>query len=272
MTYDARETSADLGAPTEIYEFTRGVYRVRLASGDRDIVYLGQTFARTAISRTSVESSVEASRAGITITMPRIVEVADWHRVAAPADVITVSVLQRHIGDPDAEFAVVWQGRIVSVDFAGAIASVTCESVYTSIRRPGLRRAYQRTCPHVLYKGECKVVDASFQTIATVASVSGLVVSATIFGTLPAGYLSGGYLQMAKPDGQVERRSITNHAGEAITLSQIASGLSMGSTVIVFPGCDHTLATCASKFANALNFGGMPYIPSKNPFDGSPVY
>ncbi|MBK7804300.1 MAG: phage BR0599 family protein [Chloracidobacterium sp.] len=49
-----------------------------------------------------------------------------------------------------------------------------------------------------------------------------------------------------------------------------------GNTYAAVPiargGCDHTLATCIAKFANGLNYGGMPYWPTKNPFDGTIIY
>jgi hypothetical protein len=29
-------------------------------------------------------------------------------------------------------------------------------------------------------------------------------------------------------------------------------------------GCDHTLATCASRFGNAVNFRGEPFLPGND--------
>jgi uncharacterized phage protein (TIGR02218 family) len=34
-----------------------------------------------------------------------------------------------------------------------------------------------------------------------------------------------------------------------------------GDTFTIYPGCDKTQATCASKFSNLANFGGFPYVP-----------
>lgn len=272
MTYDAREISADLGAPVEIYEFTRGAYRLRFTSADAPVVYVGQTFAPMPITRTSIEAGLEAVRATLTVTVPRTMEVADWHRVAPPADVVTLTIWQRHLGDPNNEFAVIWRGRVVSVDFQGAAAEIACESVYTSIRRAGLRRAYQRTCPHVLYSGECRASSTAFETVGTIGSVAGLVVTSAVFGALASGYLVGGFIQLPRISGQFERRGIVAHTGSNITLSQATEGLIVGAVFSVFPGCDHTMPTCSSKFSNLPNYGGMPYLPTKNPFDGSPVY
>jgi uncharacterized phage protein (TIGR02218 family) len=33
-------------------------------------------------------------------------------------------------------------------------------------------------------------------------------------------------------------------------------------TFTAYQGCDHTLATCRSKFANEANFRGFPFVPT----------
>lgn len=44
----------------------------------------------------------------------------------------------------------------------------------------------------------------------------------------------------------------------------IASDLSVGPAVEIMEGCDHTLATCASRFGNAVNFRGEPFLPGND--------
>ncbi len=60
--------------------------------------------------------------------------------------------------------------------------------------------------------------------------------------------------------------------GTRFTLTNFPLGLVAGMTLKAYPGDDHTLATCATKFDNVANYGGFPYFPEKNPFGGSPVY
>jgi hypothetical protein len=38
-----------------------------------------------------------------------------------------------------------------------------------------------------------------------------------------------------------------------------------GDAVVLYPGCDQTVATCQTKYNNFLNFGGHPFIPIANP-------
>lgn len=272
MTYDAREVSADLGSPVELYEFVRGARRIRITSADRDIVFGANTFARAPVARTAIESSIESARSGITVTVPRSMEVAEWHRVAPPADAVLLTIWQSHTGDPDNEFVVVWQGRVMAVEFSGVTAEIACENVYSSIRRAGLRRCWQRPCPHVLYGPECGVSRETFQQAGTATVVSGLTLTVPAFAALGS-QLAGGYLQLALPDGQFERRAISAHAGSSVTIAQQIVGLAAGASIIAYPGCDHTdTATGCQRFSNTLRYGGMPFIPRKNPFDGSPVY
>lgn len=37
--------------------------------------------------------------------------------------------------------------------------------------------------------------------------------------------------------------------------------IGVGDTYSLYPGCDKRFATCRDKFANAVNFGGFPYLP-----------
>jgi hypothetical protein len=55
-------------------------------------------------------------------------------------------------------------------------------------------------------------------------------------------------------------------------VAALPQGLAAGTTVTLFPGCDHTLATCSGKFSNTANYGGFPFMPTKNPFGGDPIY
>lgn len=42
--------------------------------------------------------------------------------------------------------------------------------------------------------------------------------------------------------------------------------IEVGSGVQLTAGCDHSTSTCQSRFDNLDNYGGFPFIPTKNPF------
>ena len=44
----------------------------------------------------------------------------------------------------------------------------------------------------------------------------------------------------------------------------VPTGLAAGARAILREGCDHTLETCATRFANAINFQGEPFLPGND--------
>lgn len=270
MTYDTRERSVELGEPVELYEFARGSIVQRFTSTDADFTLDANTYTSATLQRTPIEVSAERARNAITITCARSFPIADLFRVAPPSEVILVTVRRVHRGDTDA--AVIWIGRVLNCEWSGGQASLNCEPVSSSLKRAGLRRKYQRQCPHVLYgqgPGQCGVVRATHSSTTTVTAITGLVLQVAALGTKP---WAGGFVEWEMPDGAIERRFITDFAGVNLTLSQAFQGITIGETVTVSPGCDHTMATCQTTYANLDNYGGFPFVPLKNPFDGTPIF
>lgn len=274
MSFDSIETSAQDGAPVEIYTFMRDAAVWRFTSADRDVTVSSATYTQAAIRRSEVEAGQELIRSGITLDVPRTFAVADLYRISPPTSVVTCLVRQYHEGD--GELAVVWTGRIVNVEFQGAAARITMEPIFTSVRRMGLRRMYQRQCPHVLYSqgpGLCNVVEADHDVAGSVDSITGFVVSVSEADALPDGHFSGGYLEFEPSAGVFERRSIELHVGADLTLATSPTGLAVSGAVRLVPGCDHVQEStqgCA-KFSNEANFGGFRFMPDTNPFGGSAV-
>lgn len=53
--------------------------------------------------------------------------------------------------------------------------------------------------------------------------------------------------------------------GPWLTLDRpVPPGLVAGARAILREGCDHTLETCATRFANAVNFQGEPFLPGND--------
>jgi uncharacterized phage protein (TIGR02218 family) len=270
MTFEAFETSAYGGRPVEIYTFRRDYQAWRYTSADRDVVVDNQTFTAHSISRTEIEDSHEKARASLTLTVPADLEVADLYRVAPPAMTITLTLQAYHVGD--AELAVLWTGRILGVEWAGNAAKITLEPVSTSMRRIGLRRLFQRQCPHVLYGSACGVDRTAYRIEGVIDTVGGASITVPEADLLPDGYLAGGYVEWDIATGIADRRMIESHAAGVLGLVGPTYGMAGGQAVRLYPGCDHILTTCQDKFGNAINFGGFPWFPGNNPFSGDPVY
>ena len=86
-------------------------------------------------------------------------------------------------------------------------------------------------------------------------------------------YFAGGYVEWVHAaNGYKEVRMVLSSYTDRVVLSSPPSGLVVGSTMTLYPGCDHLSTTCHTKFANSINYGGMENIPKKNPFGGSTLY
>jgi hypothetical protein len=272
MTYDSRERSIQDGKPVELFEFTYGTTTQRYTSAAADFVLGADTFTRDTLQRSDVETSGERARNNLTIQCRRDFPIADLFRVQPPTDVIQFVLRRVHRDDLDP--AVLWMGRVLNCEWAGAQATLHCEPVSSSLRRPGLRRLYQANCPHVLYRigdGQCNLDRAAHSTITTVVSSAGLALNVAALGAKP---WAGGFVEWAGGAGGVtERRFITGFAGLQLQLSQAFVGIPNGAPVTVSPGCNHTMAMCHGTYANSDNYGGVGiFTPTKNPFDGTPVY
>lgn len=269
MTYAAIETSAQDGAPVELYRFTMGAAEWFYTSSEADVEYDGETWLSRPITRNSLAQSPERIRNNLQLQVPRTLEVAEIFRVSPPSDIVAVTLLRYHRGD--AESVVLWMGRLLSVAFKQATADLSCEPVSTSARRTGLRRLYQRQCPHVLYSSACGVMKIYHAWSTTVTGINGVNIDVASLEDKP---YAGGYIEFDNGEAGIERRFIRSAAvtGTGLVLSHALPTLEVGSSITVFPGCDHTTATCRDVFNNLPNYGGFPYIPQKNPFDGNPVY
>lgn len=267
MSYDSSERSEQAGAPVELYEFAIGSEVYRYTSAEIDMVVGSETYTSAPITRDAIERSPERVRNNLTLTVPRTFEIADRFRVSPPAEIIAVTVLRFHRED-EAQ-VVLWLGRVLNCEWRGGSAALTCEPVSTSLQRTGLRRKYQRQCPFALYSAACGVNRADHDITTTVTAISGAQL--TVAALLSKPY-AGGFVEWVTDEGVTERRFITEFSGLVLTLVRPFSGIAPADSVTVLPGDDHTMATCKNVFNNLPNYGGFPYTPRVNPFDGTPVY
>jgi uncharacterized phage protein (TIGR02218 family) len=62
-----------------------------------------------------------------------------------------------------------------------------------------------------------------------------------------------------------ERRTILDAVGMQLLLRSAPAGeVENGTAVEIVEGCDKTLATCAGRFGNAVNFRGEPHLPGND--------
>lgn len=261
MSYTTLETSRDDGAPIELYRFVRGVDRWTWTSADVAVVYQGETYTPAVIQRN--EPDQDQQRAGpLTVTVPRDNAVAGLFRVFVPAGTTGLTVYRAHRDDL-ADVIPLWQGRVRGVEWRGSEARIQCEALDAMLDRQALHRGYGLNCPHFLYDLRCKISAESFRVAGPLASLSGTTLTAAIFATQPDGWWVSGYVRVAQQD----YRMVIAHTGDTVEVLSAFEDLSPNDIIETFAGCDRTLATCRTKFSNAVNYGGFPWIPLDNPFE-----
>jgi len=272
MTYNAQEISQYGGSPVELYLFERGLFSWTYTSGDTVETYLAKDYAPAPIVRGKIEDLAELNKAPLKLTVPRDFPVATQFIAYPPGEVVTLKIFSRHRTDVANETVAVWIGRILSAQWAGGKSHLNCEPISTSLKRTGLRKKFGRQCEHVLYGPDCKVVAADFRVIGPITGISGNVVNVLEAAGQPNDYFNGGFLWWQLPDGRKEARMIVDHTGDAITLATTMYEISIGDSVELYPGCDHTLTQCDTRFANSDNNGGYMFTPEDTPFNGKTLY
>ena len=265
MTYSAIESSVNQGAPIELYLFVRGTQEWYFSSCANSVTYLTKEFEPTSIRRDRVKQDTDPFKNDLRVTFPRENEFANEFLNYAPEQVTTLTIYRGHAGD--SEFISYWKGRIIGAEISGNEITINCESVFTSIRRPGLRAVFEYTCRHSLYGVNCRASASSYEISGNVSSISsdGLTIEIPESSSTD-GYYTGGIFSFGSTS-----RFIISHTGINIVLSRPINGLIIGDACKIYPGCNHARDTCKNKFNNLDNYGGFPWIPTRNPFDGSSI-
>ena len=287
MTYTTIEASVAEGRPYYLYQFVEGSQVWRFTSRSAAWTSAGSggaaiTWEPAAVAHGDVVQTSEIERGRLELTWPLSHPFA--RRFLAPLGntPVTLTIFRGHeqvLGETVAH----WKGRVVGAEVEGPRILLQAESIFSTLRRAGVRAKYQRLCRHALYGRGCGLDIAQFWLTGTVTALSGggTTVAAPEAAEQPDGWFRGGVLRFG-----VQLGFITGHAGATLTLSRPMPELlaALAATEIdpetgdpmpvladIAPGCDLRAATCAAKFGNLLSFGGFPEIPGRNPLGGGSI-
>lgn len=261
MVYDTTEKSLESGQPVEVYEITLGSTIYRWTSAEDDQVVGGNTFTPEEIVRTNIVQGKEDRDNTVELVVTSSNPVAQEYITLPPATSGEVTITRFHRGDA-VSTVVVWKGTIQTVTFSeqNEKAKIFCRPDLGS-SRPVPRRTFTVQCPYHLYSTECTVAEGSFRHTDTVSAVS------TDGKTLTVANLSGNGADWAVSGIVVfgtDKRMIISQSGDNIVLHAPFRSSPSGQSVDVQAGCDHSAATCKSKFNNLPNFGGFPFVPERD--------
>lgn len=249
---------------SELYRFDENGTITTFTSSSRSVVHSGETYVPVAMGRKNITVTSELSKADITVSITINNSVAQRWLTTVLDETVLLTIFEKKGNNTP---TVIWKGRLATVKPDLKQINLVFDSIFTALKIPGLRRRYQRSCPHVLYGKGCLLDKANFATAGTITATDGLVLTIPAAALEVDGFYSSGILD----DSGGKSRFITNHVGDQITLVRELAGLLVSPAVILHAGCDRTLSICDTKFSNSLNFGGMPFIPIKNPFGGSSI-
>ena len=266
MSYQNIDTSIHDGEPIELYEFVRGVDVTRMNTGAQDIVDGPFVYRSSPVRRSKTRQGEDPHKDSIKLTLPRGDNFAREYVAEVFEQTTTLTIRRMHRSMTPSEAVVVWKGRIVDTEATGETITITCESVFTSLRRLGLRERFETICRLRLYGERCKANQPSYRVDAEISHHDNYTVLSMMgIGGHENGWFTGGVLEYAGL-----RRFIIRHEADVVVLSRRFFSIVAGVEVALYPGCDKSLDTCRNKFDNVDNFGGFPWIPNKDPFR-SPV-
>lgn len=263
MSYESSEISVASGKPVELYDFVFGTDHWRYTSGPEEVTYMYHNYTPERMERSNLEITENFFKNEIEIKVSRDNLFAIQFIHAPLEGIVSLTIYRGHGSD----FVTFWFGVISQISFDSDEITITATPKTSSMLRTGLRRKYQKLCNHPLYGTGCRVNQESYKITGSIASVSGFTIVSAIFATKANGWFTAGKIVV----GDAERL-ITSHIGSTITVSRVIRSAAAGSSFTAYAGCDHTMDTCRIKFNdNLINYGGQPWIPSKNPFAGDAI-
>lgn len=275
MSLNARENSRSKGTPCNLFLIRYGESASSFyayTDAPYDLTHEGRLYRSVAATRGAIVVKGNMDKAAMEVRMSLKLDVADLFLAYPPSQEVALTIFQGHLNDPDAQFLTIWAGRILSAKREAPELILNCESARTSMKRFGLRRHYSYGCSHKLYGPWCNANKTVASAGAVVNSVSGHKI--TLVGgwnPRPVSDYVGGMAEWTNAAGDREVRSIVRIVGDTLTLSGAPKGITTGTVVTVIRGCTRDEAGCNSH-NNIHNFGGCPFIPTKNPVSRSNLF
>lgn len=241
-----------------------------LTSAEDPQTYGVDTYSAAAISRGDAQNNGKLSKANMEVQLALDHALSQALLTKWSETVTTLTLFSKRTSGTET----LWKGRLVNIVPETNSVRMTFESIFTSMRRAGLRARFQKSCRHALYNRGCTLSPASFAVAATLSSITDRVIVCPEAAGYADGYFDGG--MVASTTGVYSY--VQEHVGTSLTLSRVSAALvddlatyGAGVGITLYPGCDHSYPTCRDKFSNDDNYGGFDYIPTKNPMGGSSI-
>lgn len=263
--FNSLERSDQSSRPVELWDLVTPEATYRYTNSMVEVVYGGHTYSPVPTMRSERTAGTIDDPPAMVLTLPRGNAFVQAHAFGVPSQNMTVTITRLQ----DVYARGWYTGKIGPINVKGDVATVRSSSLLGDPLDGTLPSAQvRRQCNHVLYDDKCTVDrdSAANKKATTVTSVSadGLVVTVASLGTLGDKVKLG---EMVR-DADSERRLVIDRSGLDLTLNLPFRALAALEGITLYRGCKHDLADCDGTHGNAVNFGGHPYIPGANPFQG----
>lgn len=159
----------------------------------------------------------------------------------------------------------VYSGRIGTVSqqdngFAAELQSRKADLLIDPVPRTS------PSCRAAFCGAGCGLSAAMFEHEAQVAAVDAAANAVVLTGGVGTSLLVGGSLRWLEgPYAGMKMGFTAATATGGLQMDcPVDRPVAAGTRVVVREGCDRTLATCASRFGNAVNFQGEPFLPGND--------
>jgi uncharacterized phage protein (TIGR02218 family) len=154
-----------------------------------------------------------------------------------------------------------FHGRVSTVDMVGRTsATLTIASDLVVLDYDMPRNLYSPTCLHTLYDAGCGVIRGTYASSGTVAA--GSTASTINYVGAAASQTQGSLVISSGVNANVRATVKSVVVGVSLNLIYPLPSLpAAGDAFTVYADCDHTRATCQSRFNNLINFRGFPFVP-----------
>lgn len=183
------------------------------------------------------------------------------------ARVVLERVFMASPGDTSAGTVVLFAGRVAEAQPSRDVVTLTVKSDLELLDTQIPRNLYQPGCVHTLFDGGCTLLKSSYaNALTTLAGATTTQVTATT--SRSTGYFDLGTVTFttgALAGLSFGVKSFTLSGGSTGTFQfvrPLPSAPTAGDAFTAYPGCDKSLSTCQTKFANSAHFRGTPFIPA----------
>ena len=234
---------------------------VRTCNHTRNITYNSELYLAVPLKTMNFQMSANLDPGNSEVAAPLVVDgFTEGDLLNGVWDFARVEVVTINYGDPTMGFARKRTGHLGEVSIHNGTFTAEYRSLTDLLNQP-VGTVYGPLCPYTLGDANCTKSLAAFTFTGTVAIVGSRAVF-TVSVVKPDEYFTLGKITFTSGANTGLSMEIKKQVGTRIVLAQaMPYAIASGVSVTLIAGDDKKRATCRDKFANAVNFGGVPDLP-----------